>query len=233
METAVPSLKRLCMAFFARYVAQLPPDARFELEEQFKHYNDTLLGETLSLSDLFRPPFVGERIELDLSQKGFLRAGFDWRIIDEVGQKQEVREHIERYFVMQNSANYCAVSLIADVVSVEPETRTWTLRGVSARAKRVANTGQVGLGYFGPVFVQLPEEAEVVLLQNADNPSKSGIDYKYVCDHIECDWCRRGAHPAEVKVDYERDECDGCPLLPYHVAQRWTDGRVDEFPYGE
>ena len=115
---SVPSLKRLCMASFARSVAQLPPDERLELEEQYKHYNDTLLGETMSLSDLFRPPFIGERIQLRLSQEGFLRAGFDWRIIDEVGQKPEVREQIQRYVVMQKSANYRVVSLTADVVSI-------------------------------------------------------------------------------------------------------------------
>ena len=80
-------------------------------------------------------------------------------------------------------------------------------------------------------WINLPEDAELIYLQNADNPSKSGINFKYVCD-TECDWCKRGAHPAEVKVDYERDECDGCPLLPYHVAQIWADGRLDEFPYG-
>ena len=65
----------------------------------------------MSLSDLFRPPFIGERIQLRLSQEGFLRAGFDWRIIDEVGQKPEVREQIQRYVVTQKSANYRVVSL--------------------------------------------------------------------------------------------------------------------------
>merc|ERR1719491_277235 len=116
----VPSLKRMCMASFARCVAQLPPDERLELEEQFKHCNEAILGETMSVGDLFRPPFVGERIELDLSQKGFLRAGFSWTLIGEIGQKQGVREQVQSYFTTPGSANYRAVSLIADVVSIQP-----------------------------------------------------------------------------------------------------------------
>jgi len=230
----------------ARKAAQLPPQARPEHESHYSQCIANFLGPTglrMVVSDLLHPPFVGERIELDLMRSGRVLDGGRYIYYDDTEQKNRLRvlaeeqldhqisEESQDSWSSDASSNGCDSPRTWDVQSVRAEvvkidfdpwqhTRTWVLRGVGGTALK----NEKHVPFQRSEDFQMDTDFE---LRDLDNPVMSGISYKYACDR-PCPWCQGSAHPCEVKLEMPKSDHEYDQRT--YVVQRWHNARWDRFP---